>query len=71
MIDLEHPEIARTNRTGYPKPIAKQQCCPKCGEDIDSETIMYVTDNFEPVGCENCVTRIGAWQYFNDKEESV
>ena len=57
---LEHPEITRTEKTGYPdNRIDEEPTCPICGavcEDI------YKDREGEIFGCEYCVKVCKSWE---------
>lgn len=58
--DLEHPDISRVLRDGESS--AKYPVCPECGEEADT---FYKTRGVdEPLGCENCIYTVDAWDGF-------
>lgn len=63
---LEHPEITRAERTGYPDNRTDEEpTCPICGavcEDI------YKDREGEIFGCECCIEKCQAWEVMEDGE---
>lgn len=52
--DLEHPDITRALRTGYPHPERKPKIrCEECGAELDGEKV-YEDEDHEYL-CEDCL----------------
>ena len=47
----EHPDIARTLRTGYPQPVSEVKCAD-CGRHMIGEDRVYIIDG--DTVCEEC-----------------
>lgn len=65
----DHPDIERTERTGYPDEPKKWPHCPICGEECDT---VYLFQGSDIVGCENCMTTESAWkceECFGEEQE--
>lgn len=67
MIDIEHPDITRARRTGYPDKQIELRC-PICGSECET---IFLSSTSDVLGCEECVQVWPAETYFNDYEESV
>lgn len=56
----EHPIIQNMERTGYPDGREPQYPhCPICGSECNT---VYLNDDMEVIGCEECVRPWDAWQ---------
>ena len=56
MLDLEHPDIARTLLTGYPGPDPEPPLCLLCGGPCEK---MYRSkETREVLGCDLCIEEI-------------
>ena len=49
----DHPDIAKTLKTGRPDNVWAVKKCPVCGEEWNE--IVYRNLDGEIVGCENCI----------------
>jgi hypothetical protein len=58
---MQHPDITRTEQTGYPNPEAVNHTpvCPACG--VMTNTYYYNYKN-EIIGCATCVYSGDAWE---------
>ena len=56
---MEHPDITRCNRTGYPHGEPTYPHCPVCGSECD--TIYRDEDGFI-FACDECVKTENAWE---------
>lgn len=64
----DHPDIAAAMRTGYPRgKQIKARRCPVCGESASYRSELYVNSANEVIGCDECLRRVDAEEYFNDK----
>lgn len=64
---LEHPDITHALRTGYPRgsdPVDVR--CPVCGCPA---MYLYVNDDHEIVGCDECLTQIDAEAWKEKRQE--
>lgn len=52
------PYIRMTERTGYPHEVRWPRC-PVCGEECET---VYLKDG-EPVGCDECLETMDAYEY--------
>ena len=55
---IEHPDITKALRTGYPYDEPECPCCPMCGAETDT---FLKNEEGEIVGCEECIYRVDAW----------
>ena len=39
--------------------------CPVCGEECET---VYTDINAEICGCDNCITKYEAWEYYDDED---
>ena len=53
------PWIREAELNGYP-PDDDPIRCPECGEDCD---IIYMDDNNNVLGCDNCVRALESWEW--------
>lgn len=51
---LEHPEVARALRTGYPRPMPPAPICPVCGAECEW---VFKTWQGEIAGCDECLEK--------------
>jgi hypothetical protein len=57
---MEHPEITRCERTGFPDNRKDEEpTCPICGGECDT---IYKDREGEIVGCNECLRAIDAWE---------
>ena len=62
----DHPVIRNMERTGYPDgKVTEPYTCPFCGEEQD---YVFLDWDGEPVGCENCLKKKRAEDYYDDLE---
>ena len=58
--DLQHPVITNMERTGYPDGKEPEYPhCPVC--DAECSTV-YINEDFEIVGCNECLRGHDAWE---------
>lgn len=58
-MELEHPVIRNMEKTGYPDgKTPKVPICPVCHNVCDT---VYVDQNQEIIGCDECLTAKDAW----------
>lgn len=61
----DHPVIRNMERTGHPYGKAPETPrCPVCGSETDT---LYRNDNFDVVGCDECLTAYDAWELMEDR----
>ena len=60
---LEHPDITRALRTGYPNDVKEAPECPVCGEETDT---FYKNDYGDIVGCGECIRKVDAYEEMED-----
>lgn len=53
--NLEHPDITAALRTGYPRGYVEPDVprCPECGKECER---LYLNNQQDIVGCDNCIT---------------
>lgn len=62
---MEHPVITRTMVEGYPHGEPTYPHCPVCGEEVDT----FFRDRYgDIVGCEECLSKVDAWQELEDSK---
>lgn len=57
----DHPAIREAERYGEPDELFP--ICPVCGEEADT---FYKTDYGNIVGCDNCITKVDAWDEIDE-----
>jgi hypothetical protein len=65
----DHPVIRNMERTGHPygkEPETPR--CPVCRSETDT---LYRNDNFDIVGCDECLTAYDAWELMEDREYGI
>ena len=66
MFDVpDHPDIACALRTGYPTGHRENPVCPICGSECET---IYIKDG-TPIGCDECIDRKDAADYYDDMED--
>ena len=55
---MEHPDITRTIRTGYPQGEPNYPHCPVCGSECEE---IYFNEDREICGCDECIRTKSAW----------
>jgi hypothetical protein len=56
---IEHPAITNALRTGYPNGEPEYPHCPVCNAECDE---IYMDENDEIFGCDQCVKIKNAWE---------
>lgn len=56
---LEHPDITKALRTGYPYDEPECPRCPVCERETDT---FYKNEYGDIVGCDECIRRVDAWE---------
>ena len=56
---LEHPEITKALRTGYPHGEPKWPICPVCGKECET---IYMDRDGEIFACDECLQTENAWE---------
>ena len=57
---MEHPDITRAIRTGYPEVEPRYPRCPICNKECET---IYWSREGEVVGCDECLEKQDAWDY--------
>lgn len=61
---LEHPDITRTLRSGYPYDVKEAPKCPVCGEEADE---FYKNEYGDIVGCTECICKVDAYEEMEEE----